>query len=255
MATASGSVFAAGDAAVGKSRSSVCTACHGFTGVSPNDAWPNLAGQKQLYLVKQLEAFRDGSRKDPLMSPMAKPLSDEDIDNLAAYFSTQKAAAPEAALAAQTPVDTSSIRTCRSRLRTSSRSARTQRASIGRTRCRRERAARLSAQKCQLCHDLQRTLAFVRPREQWQHVVEAMNRRGAPVAPEEIPVIVNYLTKFFGPDSPPIAEAGGVQEVGMRACKPASGPRARAISAATGRAPTTSGCRTNRAAISTSSIR
>jgi cytochrome c553 len=50
--------------------------------------WPNLAGQKEGYLVKQLKAFRDGVRTDPMMSPMAKPLTDDDIENLAAYFSS-----------------------------------------------------------------------------------------------------------------------------------------------------------------------
>jgi cytochrome c553 len=50
--------------------------------------WPNLKGQKEGYLIKQLKAFRDGTRTDPMMSPMAKPLTDADIDNVAAYFSS-----------------------------------------------------------------------------------------------------------------------------------------------------------------------
>lgn len=79
--------MAEGDAAAGKTRSTVCAACHGAEGISPNDLWPNLAGQKFGYLVKQMKAFRDGSRSDPMMSPMAAGLTDEDIDNLAAYFS------------------------------------------------------------------------------------------------------------------------------------------------------------------------
>jgi cytochrome c553 len=81
------SSYAAGDAAAGKSKSTVCAACHGAAGVSANDIWPNLAGQKSGYLVKQMKAFRDGKRKDPMMSPMASALSDDDIANLAAYFS------------------------------------------------------------------------------------------------------------------------------------------------------------------------
>jgi len=80
--------YAAGDAAAGKSKAVSCAACHGAEGISANDIWPNLAGQKQGYLKKQMKAFKDGSRKDPMMSPMAAPLSDEDIDNLAAYFSS-----------------------------------------------------------------------------------------------------------------------------------------------------------------------
>jgi len=79
--------YAAGDAAAGKSKSATCAACHGAEGISPNDLWPNLAGQKQGYLIKQIKAFKDGSRKDPMMSPMAGLLSDDDIANVAAYFS------------------------------------------------------------------------------------------------------------------------------------------------------------------------
>ncbi|GJM04201.1 MAG: hypothetical protein DHS20C09_01920 [marine bacterium B5-7] len=77
----------AGDAAAGKAKSANCAACHGAEGVSAMEIWPNLAGQKSGYLVKQMKAFRDGSRKDPMMSPMAAALTDEDIDNLAAYYS------------------------------------------------------------------------------------------------------------------------------------------------------------------------
>lgn len=80
----------AADAAAGKAKAAVCAACHGADGHSSNDLWPNLAGQKEGYLKKQVKAFRDGSRTDPMMSPMAKPLSDADIDNLAAYFASLK---------------------------------------------------------------------------------------------------------------------------------------------------------------------
>jgi cytochrome c553 len=92
MVSVSGSAFAGGDAAAGKGKSAACVACHGPSGVSTSDLWPNLAGQKQAYIMKQLKAFREGTRTDPLMSGMAKPLSDEDIENLAAYFSSQSAA-------------------------------------------------------------------------------------------------------------------------------------------------------------------
>lgn len=84
---ASGSILA-GDAAAGKSKAASCAGCHGPAGVSNNPMWPNLAGQQEGYLVKQMKAFRDGTRADPLMAPMAKPLTDSDIDNLAAYFSS-----------------------------------------------------------------------------------------------------------------------------------------------------------------------
>ena len=84
----SSSIAFAGDAAAGKSRAAACGACHGMNGISSNDIWPNLAGQKAGYLTAQLKAFRDGQRKNPMMSPMAAPLSDTDIDNLAAYYSS-----------------------------------------------------------------------------------------------------------------------------------------------------------------------
>jgi cytochrome c553 len=78
----------AGDAAAGKAKSAVCVACHGPAGVSMNDLWPNLAGQKKAYLIKQIKAFRDGERTDMMMAPMVKPLTDADIEDLATYFSS-----------------------------------------------------------------------------------------------------------------------------------------------------------------------
>ncbi|MEN8129676.1 MAG: cytochrome c [Pseudomonadota bacterium] len=80
-------VQAGGDAAAGKAKAGSCAGCHGAKGVSSNPLWPNLAGQKDVYLVKQIKAFRDGGRKDPMMAPMVKALSDSDIENLAAYYS------------------------------------------------------------------------------------------------------------------------------------------------------------------------
>ena len=79
----------AGDAAAGQAKSALCAACHGATGTSANELWPNLAGQKEGYLIKQMKAFRDGVRSDPLMSPMSKALTDTDIENIAAFFSGQ----------------------------------------------------------------------------------------------------------------------------------------------------------------------
>lgn len=83
----SANTMAAGDAAAGKAKAMVCAACHGADGTSATDMWPNLKGQKAGYLVKQLKAFKDGSRKDPTMAGMAAGLSDDDINNLAAYYS------------------------------------------------------------------------------------------------------------------------------------------------------------------------
>ena len=88
LAVASSAVLAGGDAAAGQAKYATCQGCHGPGGISANPVWPNLAGQKDGYLVKQMKAFRDGARTDPMMSPMAKPLTDEDIENLAAYLST-----------------------------------------------------------------------------------------------------------------------------------------------------------------------
>ena len=66
----------------------ICVSCHGALGVSNYDLWPNIAGQKQGYLARQLKAFRDGGRHDPWMTPMAMPLSDREIEELAGFFST-----------------------------------------------------------------------------------------------------------------------------------------------------------------------
>jgi len=84
------SIHAAGDATAGMGKAVLCAACHGAEGISSNDIWPNLKGQKYGYLVKQIKAFRDGSRLDPSMQPMVANLTDEDIENLAAYFSSMK---------------------------------------------------------------------------------------------------------------------------------------------------------------------
>jgi cytochrome c553 len=81
-------VHAGGDLEAGRAKSAVCAGCHGFAGVTTNPAWPNLAGQNYKYLVKRLKDFRDGEREDDVMTAMAKPLSDQDIENLATYFTS-----------------------------------------------------------------------------------------------------------------------------------------------------------------------
>ncbi|MGB5854049.1 MAG: cytochrome c [Oceanisphaera sp.] len=80
--------FADGNADAGKAKSAVCAACHGAEGISAMDIYPNLAGQKEAYLASQLQHFRDGQRDNPIMAPMAKPLSDADIADLAAYYAS-----------------------------------------------------------------------------------------------------------------------------------------------------------------------
>ena len=81
-------VAQAADLEAGRKKSGTCAACHGAVGISPNTAWPNLANQQIAYLTKQMKAFRDGERSDPWMSPMAKPLSDTDIADLAAFYNS-----------------------------------------------------------------------------------------------------------------------------------------------------------------------
>jgi cytochrome c553 len=82
-----------GSADAGKARSITCTACHGAEGNSANPLWPNIAGQNATYIVAQLQAFKSGDRKDPLMAPQAMMLSDDDIANLAVYYESLPAPA------------------------------------------------------------------------------------------------------------------------------------------------------------------
>ena len=80
----------AADAAAGKEKAKKCQACHGIDGISKQAHVPHIAGESDIYLIKQLKAFRSGERQDPQMSIMAKPLTDEDIANLAAWYSSIK---------------------------------------------------------------------------------------------------------------------------------------------------------------------
>lgn len=68
---------------------SLCSSCHGEIGISSGSLIPNLAGQKKEYLVKALGDYRSGDRKNALMGHIAKDLSDSDIEELAAFFSSQ----------------------------------------------------------------------------------------------------------------------------------------------------------------------
>jgi cytochrome c553 len=80
---------AAGDAAAGKTKSLVCAACHMSS--DPASESPRIVGQPSTYLARQLRAYRQGERADSLMNPIARQLSDADIDDLAAYWSAQPA--------------------------------------------------------------------------------------------------------------------------------------------------------------------
>jgi len=75
-----------GDVAEGKKHAATCASCHGANGISPNDMWPNLAGQNAPYLAKMLGAYKSGAQKDVMMSSVAQALGDADIQNLAAYY-------------------------------------------------------------------------------------------------------------------------------------------------------------------------
>ena len=68
----------------------ICSACHGVDGNSTNPLWPKLAGQHEAYLAKQIRAFKSGERTDPTMAPMISMVKDEDIDDIAAYYASQK---------------------------------------------------------------------------------------------------------------------------------------------------------------------
>ncbi len=86
----SSSVFAKGDAKKGKLKSMTCAACHGMKGVSTQGKYPNLAGQKEVYLLAQLKAFKAGVRKSPEMKPMVSILTPKDMENVAAYYASLK---------------------------------------------------------------------------------------------------------------------------------------------------------------------
>lgn len=79
----------AGNAAAGQNKSAVCHACHGPTGNAVQPIYPDLGGQHQDYLEKTLRAFRDGSRPNAIMAGFATNLSDTDIEDLAAWYSSQ----------------------------------------------------------------------------------------------------------------------------------------------------------------------
>jgi cytochrome c553 len=79
-------VAAGGSKEAGFANAQACTACHGNNGVSVNAMWPTLAGQHEDYLLRALNSYRDGSRKDPVMGAQAALIADEDVAMLAKYF-------------------------------------------------------------------------------------------------------------------------------------------------------------------------
>lgn len=72
----------------GRAKAQTCSVCHGPSGIAVASDTPNLTGQPETYLVRQLRAFRAGERRHEVMNVIAKPLTDDDIANLAAWFSS-----------------------------------------------------------------------------------------------------------------------------------------------------------------------
>lgn len=86
-------VTTAADIAVGKAKSAICATCHGVDGVSAVPVYPNLKGQKEAYLLSSMKAYKSGDRKGgmaAIMKPQATLLSETDMANLAAYYSSLK---------------------------------------------------------------------------------------------------------------------------------------------------------------------
>ena len=93
VALAASAQASAADLAAGKAKATeVCQACHGADGNSASADFPKLGGQYPDYLAKALRDYRSGQRKNPIMAGFAKPLSSDEIDNLAAYYASQPAA-------------------------------------------------------------------------------------------------------------------------------------------------------------------
>jgi cytochrome c553 len=100
IALSSVSAAQAADANAGKEKSGACSACHGASGVSGSPMFPNLAGQNDAYVIKQLKDFKSGARTDAMMAPMAANLSDEDMADIAAHFASLPSASEQAAASA-----------------------------------------------------------------------------------------------------------------------------------------------------------
>jgi cytochrome c553 len=93
MCGASAILHAEGNPRAGKDKAAACNSCHGDNGNSMAPNFPKLAQQHASYLAKQLQMFKSGARYDPMMSAMALPLSDDDMDDIAAYYAAQKISA------------------------------------------------------------------------------------------------------------------------------------------------------------------
>jgi cytochrome c553 len=94
--TLTATALAEGNVETGATKAAVCSACHGPSGHSTNGQWPNLSGQHASYIVEQLKAFKSGQRVNPAMQPLVAGLSDEDMQDVAAYYASQTEAGLEA---------------------------------------------------------------------------------------------------------------------------------------------------------------
>lgn len=83
-------LLAKGDPARGQEKAATCEACHGKTGISIDPNYPNLAGQHFSYLVKALSDYRSGDRNNAIMASFAANLTNQDIEDLAAWFASQE---------------------------------------------------------------------------------------------------------------------------------------------------------------------
>ncbi|WP_461606632.1 c-type cytochrome [Aeromonas rivipollensis] len=90
LALAWGHQAKAADIEAGKAKATVCAACHGVDGKATVPVYPHLADQNAAYLLKQMKAFKEGSRTEPLMAPFMAMLNEADMENLAAYYASLK---------------------------------------------------------------------------------------------------------------------------------------------------------------------
>jgi cytochrome c553 len=90
LAAVAAPAAAQADIAAGKAKAQACAVCHGAQGLSVAPDAPNLAGQPEIYVARQLENYRSGKRPHEVMAVMARPLTDAEIRNLAAYYASIK---------------------------------------------------------------------------------------------------------------------------------------------------------------------
>jgi len=82
------SLSCAGDPVRGKAAAAMCAGCHGITGIAKAPNYPNLAGQNEAYLVKAIRDYRAKLRNDPVMGAMVAAMAEENIEHIAAYYSS-----------------------------------------------------------------------------------------------------------------------------------------------------------------------